>query len=1159
MIFRNGKLILSASDLSKHLGCAHLTTLDQKAALGELKRIYLNDPSVDVLKSRGQAHEAAYVEHFRSLGLRVRERPESVQATLEAMRAGFDAITQAQLHNREWVGYADVLLKVAKSSNPGDWSYEVVDTKLARETKAGTVLQLCLYSELLAELQGTLPEYMHVVAPGRDFQPESFRVHDYLAYHRLVKERLQDAVSLSPDDAETYPEPVDHCHICDWWMKCDRERRAADHLSFVAGISKSQIKELGTREILTMKALAEAQVPLSPRPKRGSPEAYVRVREQARLQILSRGREVPLFELLLVVVPFGLSRLPEPSKGDISLDFEADPFVEPHGLEYLLGFINLDEDGVERYQGFWAKDSKSERANFESFIDMVMERWKKFPDLHIYHFSPYEPGALKRLMGRYGSRTEEIDRLLRAEVFVDLFQIIKQSMRAGIESYSLKQLEVFYGLERKTKLEDARRSREAIEIELEMARPESMSQKDVEIVEAYNREDCVSTLRLRDWLEKLRSELIEQGNEIPRPVPESPDPTDKVAERRAEVERLTELLIGAELDDPGPSDPEGHAKWLVANMLEFHRREDKVSWWEFYRLKKLDDEDLLYEKDAISGLQFIERFPPRGRSRLPIDRYKFPPQDTQIRRGNALKWRGGDLSHIGDVDAIDLNQATIDIKKTKKALDVHPTSVFIHETVSKATLEQSLFRFTEWIAANGVDAPGAYRAGRDLLLVHGPRLKAGITLEETRKEPDSVALASNLALALDEGVLAIQGPPGSGKTHTAAHMICTLASHGYKIGITANSHKVIHKVLEKVIEVSQGAGKPVACIQKVPDGWDEGDAESPIVLAGGNQDILDSLGSGKTQIAGGTAWVWAHESLENAVDVLFVDEAGQMSLVDVLAVSQAAKNLVLLGDPQQLTSPLQGTHPPGTDVSALNHLLGDHDTMPEDKGLFLAETWRLAPPICDFTSEVFYEGKLKPRPNLARHLLEGSTRFAGSGLWRVEVEHGGNQSSSAEEVLVIRRIFEDLLRPDVTWTDSKGTSRRLSIEDILVVAPYNAQVFELVHALPPEARVGTVDKFQGQEAPVVIYSMTTSSPEDAPRGMEFLYSANRFNVASSRAQCACILVASPLLFEPECRSPRQMKLANVVCRYVELSNRETVQERRVSGEGAKTRRKDAKD
>lgn len=270
------------------------------------------------------------------------------------------------------------------------------------------------------------------------------------------------------------------------------------------------------------------------------------------------------------------------------------------------------------------------------------------------------------------------------------------------------------------------------------------------------------------------------------------------------------------------------------------------------------------------------------------------------------------------------------------------------------------------------------------------------------------------------------------------------------------------------------------------------------------------------------------------MDVLFVDEAGQLSLVDVLAVSQAAKNLVLLGDPQQLSQPVQGSHPNGTDVSALEHILGKHKTIPHHRGLFLEQTWRLHPDICAFNSELFYEGRLKSRPNLDRQAIEGETPFAGSGLWFVPVAHEGNQSSSPEEADRIAAMVIDLISGGIQWRNSKNEVKALTLNDILIIAPYNAQVAELCNRLP-DARIGTVDKFQGQEAPVVICSMTTSSPEEAPRGMEFLYSLNRLNVAVSRARAASILVASPALFEPDCRSPAQMKLANAFCRYIEMA------------------------
>ena len=287
---------------------------------------------------------------------------------------------------------------------------------------------------------------------------------------------------------------------------------------------------------------------------------------------------------------------------------------------------------------------------------------------------------------------------------------------------------------------------------------------------------------------------------------------------------------------------------------------------------------------------------------------------------------------------------------------------------------------------------------------------------------------------------------------------------------------------------------------------------------------------------GATLWLWADPKALNAIDVLFVDEAGQMSLANVLAASQAARSVVLLGDPQQLDQPQQGSHPEGADVSALEHMLGDHKTIPSDCGIFLSETWRLPPSICRFTSEVFYEGRLFSRPSLERQALAGTAPFEGAGLWVDAVRHEGNQSRSIEEVDEVDRIVACLLRPDARWIDSKGVAHLLKADDVLVVAPYNAQVALLEERLGPKGvHAGTVDRFQGQGRPVVIYSMTTSAPEDAPHGMEFLYSLNRLNVATSRAKCACILVANPQLFEPECKTPRQIQLANGLCRYVELA------------------------
>ena len=389
-------------------------------------------------------------------------------------------------------------------------------------------------------------------------------------------------------------------------------------------------------------------------------------------------------------------------------------------------------------------------------------------------------------------------------------------------------------------------------------------------------------------------------------------------------------------------------------------------------------------------------------------------------------------------------------------------------------------------------------------------------------------------LANEPSVLPVQGPPGSGKTFTGARMIVELISQGYRVGVAAVSHKVISNLLGEVCKVARQKNVPVFAVQK-PDATD-GYVDPLVKLVDNNQAVRDALDTGATNVVAGTTWLWARTEMADSVDILFIDEAGQMSLADVLAASQAARSVVLLGDPQQLEQPQQGIHPPGADGSAFDHLLCGHATIGSGQGLLLAETHRLHPDVCEFTSEVFYKGRLKPRPENQRQRINTGGPLNGTGLWLVPATHTGNQSEFKEEVTRISALISDLLAKDTTWTNKKGETQKLTLTDILVVAPYNAQVAALRKQFPDGARAGTVDKFQGQEAPIGFYSMTTSSPDGAPRGMEFLYSLNRLNVAISRSRCIAVIVASPSLFQVECRSPRQMELVNAFCRYLELAS-----------------------
>ena len=1001
---KTGELIqLSASDLVGHLNCRHLTGLDIAVANGVLEKPKIWDPLLEILRERGARHEQGYVEHLRKSGHAVTfidgvgVDQAAVSRTINAMRAGSDIIVQGAFRAEGWGGRTDVLRRVDAPSDLGAWSYEVIDTKLARETKGGTVLQLCLYSNLVASVQGLTPEFSYVVAPWSNYEPQPFRTDDYAAYYRHVKNSLNQALAGDPS-GDNYPDPKEHCDICRWRLRCNAKRRHDDHLCLVARITKVHINELKRQNVLTTADLAAMPLPLRWKPDRGADHSYERIREQARLQVKGRTAGHAIYEVLSVVQGFGLSCLPSPSPGDIFLDLEGDPFVGEGGLEYLFGYAFGNEDDAPAYTADWAFSRADEKQVFERFIDFVTERLKRYPDLHIYHYAPYEPGALKRLMGRYATREEEIDRMLRSKLFVDLYAVVRHGVRASVESYSIKKLEPLYEYARETVLSDANAALAKVQACLELGDLASIDGQGRQIVQGYNRDDCLSTWRLREWLEGLRFGLIEQGVAIDRPIRQTGDPGEDLSEWQEKIDDLVLRLTADVPVDVAERNAEQRGRWLLAHILDWHRREKKALWWEFFRLADLAAEELLDERAGLAGLSFASVT--GGTAKVPVHRYHFPPQETELRGDEDLRNVGG--AKLGKVEAISLEGRWIDIKKRGDSATLHPDAVFAHKDIDAAVLAEALVRIGEYVAANGILGEGPYQAARDLLMREPPRISG-----EPLQLPDETTVAAALRVAprLNGGVLPIQGPPGAGKTYIGARMICALVKSGSKVGITANSHKVIRNLLDEVVVAADETCVDLHCIQKVSEKEDD---QHRLQFTTDNAKLLAALGT-SCHVAAGTAWLWSRQDAFEAVDVLFVDEAAQMSLANVLAISQAAKAIVLLGDPQQLDQPMQGSHPEGTDVSALDHIFGDRQTLEASRGLFLEETWRLHPDICRFTSELFYESRLRPRPGLEVQEVRSTSRINGTGLRFLPVTHEGNQSSSPEEADQVHELVKDIL------------------------------------------------------------------------------------------------------------------------------------------------------
>ena len=1129
MFLLDDVLIFSASDLSQAAECEYALLRRLDAKLGRIEPAGADraDPMLARTSELGDAHEQRqldrYVERFGDGVVRI-DRPRldweeltrANKATVAAARSGADVIYQGTFFDGRFLGFCDFLVR------EGD-QYVVVDTKLSRHAKVTALLQLAAYADALTA--DGVPAAPHVTLVLGDHSTADFALGDIAPVFRQRRDELVRILDGHHREQTPVAWSDPRYRGCGRCEQCSPEIVRTRDLLLVAGMRSSQREKLIRGGVADLDALADRTEPVEGM----SARTFGGLQAQAAAQVRQERSHSPVYEV--IDGASALAAVPEPDPGDIFFDFEGDPLWAEDGstdwgLEYLFGVT--ETDGT--FRPFWAHDRAQERRALLDFLDYVAERRTRFPGMHVYHYAAYEKTALLRLAGRYGVGEESVDTLLRENVLVDLYPVVRGAVRVGASSYSIKKLEPLYMGEQ---LRDGDVTNAAASIvayadycALRDAGREREAQDLLKEIADYNEYDCVSTLRLRDW---LRAVAAEHGVQ--------PHPAQQVLSAPVEEASAAETALRDHVGDalPGERTDDQRAAALMAAAVGYHRRERKPFWWaHFDRLVQPEDE-WAESADVLVA----------ERAEVPVEWHKSTPRQRKQRRHVRLAghWGAGTTVRVGDQVYALYEQGTgigSDDPRARGAVPVtvlaleeevgpdgeprevavveelEPTGTGPHavlpmalapgQPVRTVAIEAAIAEQAAAMAAALPSMPAS--AAVDVLRRVPPRTRSGNPLPVADPEHKAAAIVAALR-DLDDSYLAVQGPPGTGKTHTGAAVVAELVNrHGWRIGVVAQSHSVVENMLDGIVR----AGVPGERVAKKPgSGLGEHPAWTKVESSGLAAFLTEHESTGC--VIGGTAWDLAHTARVPAgsLDLLVVDEAGQFSLANTVAVGISARNLLLLGDPQQLPQVSQGTHPEPVDTSALGWLAEGHGALPPELGYFLDRTWRMHPAVCAAVSDLSYDGRLHSQePATTARTLAGVE----PGVVALYVEHHGNSTESVEEAAAIAAEARALL--GTPWTPGAGEDTRpLAQSDILVVAPFNAQVSLLRRTLADagldEVLVGTVDKFQGREAAVVLMSMTASSADEVPRGMGFLLSRNRLNVAISRGKWRAVIVRSPAL------------------------------------------------
>jgi predicted RecB family nuclease len=884
---------LSASRLNDFLGCPHQAAL----WLAGIKPEGEVDPTLQLIRDKGFEHEAAVLAQLEKLHGPAESIPpdggfsDRIRLTREAIERGTKLIYQGALSKDEWLGYPDFLLRSGTAQSA---TIEPEDAKLSRKAKGEHLLQLGIYAELLDSLFG-IPVHdgaIHVAAGD----PESF---DLRRTRYILRRLMRSFERFVADEARaTKPRPCAACQQCDYKARCEDEWRAADSPFFVAGLSGAQVAKLAAAGIDTLAQLA-ALAPSTKVDGMGA-ETVAKLSAQARLQLGERESGKHSFELLPVARGRGFGMLPAPDEGDLFFDMEGDPLTS-EGLEYLFGIfgrLNGSKDPV--FKPIWAHDAAEEKAAFEATVRLFIGQINRHPGAHIYHYAAYEPTALKRLAMRYATMEGELDQLLRERRFVDLYRVVVQSLRASTEAYSLKDLEALYWHERTGDVKTA--SASIVEYERWCLTKESAI---LNSIEDYNKDDCVSTAFLGDWLESLRPtgvkfEIIDETGAEKRE--QSADRVELEARKQALAVRVRACTQG-----------DARVRDLVAELLWFHQRSQKPGWWALFERQAWSEDELVDDAESLGGLQFDRSTPPVQVKRSFDTTYIFKPQDTKLKIGDKPR-NAETLGKPGTIVDLDAEEGRVVLRRGMKGGDMPERLSLVSAPIDLQGVPTAVLAFAVRFAAGSAQSDQALL---DILLRHAPRLKGRSTGLPVRNPGEPLTDAVIRAVMdLDHSYLFIQGPPGTGKTYNAAHAIIALLRVGKRVGVSSNSHKAINKLLSEVEKRAAESQFRFCGVKKGNDDKPETEFNGFNITT-----IMDSKDTApQHRLVGGTVFHFCREDQRGTYDYLFVDEAGQVSLGNLVAMAGAAANIVLVGDQMQLPQPVQGVHPGETGLSSLAQL-----------------------------------------------------------------------------------------------------------------------------------------------------------------------------------------------------------------------------------------------